>query len=172
MTFIIYKAYEITNTKELAIPKEDLDPQFKTEGRWFDPLKSYLLESYLLRKFQKNSRFLVLAESKHVDDYIRMLDEVNESFVFHTQKTKSDFRNSFLIGMTLPLLGIEFNEKGEPTKLSKSSEAALSLQLRDYKRCEDPIVLIFARPLTKFFEKFYKECLGHLYDDTCREALF
>jgi len=74
--------------------------------------------------------------------------------------------------MTLPLLGIEFNEKGEPTKLSKSSEAALSLQLRDYKRCEDPIVLIFARPLTKFFEKFYKECLGHLYDDTCREALF
>ena len=148
MNLIIYKAYEITSTKELAIPKETLDPRFESKGRWFDPLKSYLLESYLLRKFQKNSRFLVLAESKHVDDYIRMLDEVNETFVFHAQKTRSEFKNSFLIGTTLPLLGVEYNEKGEPTKLSKSSEAALSMQLRDYKRCEDPIVLIFAQPLT------------------------
>ena len=123
------------------MPKETLHPKFVTEGRWFDPLKSYLLESYLLRKFQKNSRFLVLAESKHVDDYIRMLDEVNESFVFHAQKTKSDLKNSFLIGMTLPLLGIEFNEKGEPTKLSKSSESA--------------------------FNQFSKERLGHLYNNTC-----
>ena len=98
-----------------------------------------------------------------------MLDEINESFIFHAQKTRCSFKKSFLIGTTLPLLGVEFNEKGEPTKLSKSSEAALSMQLRDYKRCEDPIVLIFAQPLTKFFEQFYKQCLGHLYDDTCHE---
>ena len=101
-----------------------------------------------------------------------MRDEINESFVFYAQKIRSSLETSFLKGTTLTLQGVEFNEKGEPTKLSKSSEAALSMQLRDYKRCEDPIVLIFARPLTKFFEKFYKECLGHLYDDTCREALF
>ena len=75
--------------------------------------------------FKKKSRFLVLAESKHIDDYIRMLDEVNESFVFHAQKIRGNFKNSFHIGATLPLLGVEFNEKGEPTKLSKSSEAAL-----------------------------------------------
>ena len=54
-----------------------------------------------------------------------MLDKVNESFVFHAQKTRSNFKNSFLIGATLLLLGVEINEKGEPTKLSKSSEAAL-----------------------------------------------
>ena len=78
-----------------------------------------------------------------------MLEKINKSFIFNAQKTKSNLKNSFLMGTTLPLLGIEFNEKGEPTKLSKSSEAALSMQLRDYKRCEDPIILIFARPLTK-----------------------
>ena len=94
--------------------------------RLFPALRLFRTLEYFAN-FKKKSRFLVLAESKHVDDYIRMLDEINESFVFHAQKIRGNFKNSFHIGATLSLLG-------EPTKLSKSSEAALSMQLRDYKR--------------------------------------